>query len=318
MPEAVACNLCGDDDARVLYRLADYRLNVDDIEWPVVRCRNCGLGYLNPRPTREEIGRYYPARYFAHRGALETRYRREARYLPGPPGRLLDVGAARGDFLAMMRDRGWAVEGIEPFPDAGNPHGISIRRLSFPEECDLAGAQFDAITAWAVFEHLHDPARAFEESARLLRPGGRLVVQVPNLRSIRGRLSPFEDVPRHLYCFSPGPLAAYGRRAGLLVETVDHVTDLFSGASGREALRYWAARALGRSTGEFFRIYRTPRAERFRRWPSTSVVLAGAGLAGRILVPDWLVRAARISGEIVVVFRKPPAHAEAQGPARRA
>lgn len=305
MPEEVACNLCGSGDARTLYRLRDYRLLVDDIEWPVVQCRRCGLGYLNPRPTREEIGRYYPERYFAHRGQLENRYRREAPYLEEQPGRLLDIGAARGDFLATMRDRGWEVEGIEPFAEAGNPHGIEIRRMSFPEECDLQGAQFDAITAWAVFEHLHDPARAFEESARLLRPGGRLIVQVPNLRSIHGRLAPMEDVPRHLFFFSPEPLTAYGRRAGLRLERVEHVTDLFSGASGREALRYWAARALGKSTGEFFRIYRTPRAERFRNWPLTSVVLTGAGLVGRILIPDWLVRFARISGQIVVVFSKP-------------
>jgi hypothetical protein len=65
------------------------------------------------------------------------------------------------------------------------------------------------------------------------------------------------------------------------------------------------ARALGKSTREFFDIYRTPKRERFRRWPVTSVALTGAGLAGRVLIPDWLVRVARISGQVVAVYTKP-------------
>lgn len=306
MPEFVLCNLCGADDASRLYALKDFRFGTDDIEWPVVRCRRCGLGYLNPRPTLEEIGRYYPAEYFAHRGSLLRRYERQTRYLPSKPGRLLDVGTGRGDFLAVMRARGWEVEGVEPWGAGDNPHELQIRHSPFP---DLAGGwegeRYDVISAWAVFEHLHDPLAAFRECARLLRPGGRLVVQVPNLRSLRGRFGRTEDVPRHVYFFSPDPLAAYGRRVGLTLEGVDHVTDLFSGASGRDTFRYWAARATGKSTEEFFRIYRTPRAARFRAWPATTVLFMTAGLVSRVLVPDWLVRATHTSAEIVATFGKP-------------
>jgi hypothetical protein len=154
---------------------------------------------------------------------------------------------------------------------------------------------------------------AFHESARLLRPGGRLIVQVPNLRSIRGRLAPMEDAPRHLYFFSPRPLGGYGRRVGLRLDRIDQVTDLFAGASGRDALRYLVARALGKSTDEFFRIYRTPRGKRFRTWPATSVCLAATGLSARILIPDWLVRLARVSGEIVAVYSKPGLGARVTG-----
>ncbi len=55
MPEQVACNLCGRSNPRRLFRLRDYRLQVDDLEWNVVNCRHCGLGYLIPRPAREEM-----------------------------------------------------------------------------------------------------------------------------------------------------------------------------------------------------------------------------------------------------------------------
>lgn len=304
MPERVACNLCGADDPRTLYALKDYRYFVDDVEWSVVRCRRCGLGYLNPRPTRDEIARYYPAPYYSQRDSLGTRYRLQAQYVNGTPGRLLDIGAARGDFLAVMHEKGWEVQGIEPSVEAENPYGVPIQRAAFPEESDFPSAHFDAITAWAVFEHLHDPRSAFVECARLLRPGGVLVIQVPNLRSVHGRLSRMEDVPRHLYFFTPRALHGYADRAGLAVERIEHVTHLVSGASGREAIRFAAIRAIGGSQDEFFRIYRTPRSERLRRWPLLLPIWLGSGVLGRILFPDWLVRIARISGQIVVVFRK--------------
>jgi hypothetical protein len=92
MPEAVACNLCGLDDTRLLFRLRDYRFCVDELEWSVVRYRACGLGYLNPRPTAEENRRYYPEPYFSQRAAQTARYRRQAKYVPGELGRLLDIG----------------------------------------------------------------------------------------------------------------------------------------------------------------------------------------------------------------------------------
>jgi SAM-dependent methyltransferase len=305
MPEDVTCNLCGSENSQALYTLKDYRLFVDDEEWTVVRCKRCGLGYLNPRPARDEIGRYYPETYFSHREQLADRYRQEASYVDGPPGRLLDIGAARGDFLAVMAERGWDVEGIEPFGQAEDAHGLRIHKMSFPEDSTLPSERFDVVTAWAVFEHLHDPRRAFVESARLLKPGGRLVIEVPNFRSVRARVGRMEDVPRHLYFFTPRTLGRYGGEAGLELTTIKHVTDLFSGASGREAARYWAARALGKSTDEFYGIYRAPRAERFRRWPLTATAMTAAGFGARLLMPDWLVRAARVSGEVVAIYRKP-------------
>ena len=109
MPESVACNLCGSRDARLLYRQKDYRLAVDDTLWNLVICRRCGLGYLDPRPTVNEIGRYYPAHYYRHRRDAMPRYERQAAYVAGRPGRLLDVGTACGDFLA--RDGATWVEG---------------------------------------------------------------------------------------------------------------------------------------------------------------------------------------------------------------
>lgn len=305
MPEPVRCNLCGADDARPLFRRADERLQVDDVEWVAVGCRECGLGYLNPRPSRDEIGRYYPGGYFHRRATMLPRYERQAAYVPGDGGRLLDVGTARGDFLAVMRDRGWDVVGVEP-AEAGNPHELEIHRGAFPEDCDLPDASFDVITAWAVFEHLHDPAGAFDACARMLRPGGSLIVQVPNIRSPQGRWN--EDVPRHLYFFSEATLRKYGERSGLVLERVTHTTDLFGG-SGRGLFRYWLVRALGRNQREFYEIYRTPKRERLRRWPLLTVVWTAVSAVERVVLADVVVRKLRISGQVVAYFRKPDAAA---------
>jgi SAM-dependent methyltransferase len=309
MPERVDCNLCGGADSRVLYSLRDYRYFTDTVEWDVVRCQTCGLGYLNPRPTQDEIERYYPSRYFESRETMGERYQRQAEYVRDPRGKLLDVGAARGDFMEVMRRRGWDVEGIERF-DGGNPYGLPIHRLSFPHESPLADGLFDVVTAWAVFEHLYDPKLAFQECVRMLRPGGSLIVQVPNLRSIYGRFSRLEDVPRHLYFYSPKTLRKYGERAGAKLERVLHVTDLFGGASGRGVLRLALARSVGKSVPEFFEIYRSSRSDRFTRWPYLSVAWTGVAAVERILIPDWAVRALRMSGQIIACFRRPVADAE--------
>jgi SAM-dependent methyltransferase len=303
MPEYVPCNLCGADDARLLYSLRDYRLRIDDSLWNLVQCRICSLGYLNPRPTVSEIGKYYPQTYFGHRGHMTRRYAVQAQYVAGPPGDLLEIGAARGDFMAVMRDRGWRVTGIEP-STADNPHGLTIHRQRFPEECDLATESFDVITAWAVFEHLHDPASAFQRAASLVRPGGRLVVQVPNLRSINARFARLEDIPRHLYFFNPTTLRRFAALAGLRLEAIHHTTNMYGG-SGRSVLRRLLIHATGGDDDAFFSFYATPRRQRFRQAPALATVWTATAALERLLISDWLVRAARISGQVVAMMRRP-------------
>jgi 2-polyprenyl-3-methyl-5-hydroxy-6-metoxy-1,4-benzoquinol methylase len=304
MPESVACNLCGSRDARLLYRQKDYRLAVDDEQWNLVVCRRCGLGYLDPRPTADEIGRYYPARYFGHRRQAKSRYERQAAYVAGPSGRLLDIGTAAGDFLAVMARRGWEAVGIEPSPMTETVSGVEVLHERFPEQCSLPDDAFDVITAWAVFEHLHDPRAAFQVCARLLRPGGRLILQVPNLHSIQSRLSRQEDIPRHLHFFTEDTLRRFGEAADIRLERVVQTTDLFGG-SGRGVLRLWFVRALGGTADDYFEMYRTPRRQRFRRWPVLAPAATAVGLLERLLISDRLVRAMRISGQIVAYFRKP-------------
>lgn len=62
--EHVLCDLCRSNDSEVILKQRDLLLNVTEDEFSIVRCRGCGLIYLNPRPGRELLGSFYPAVYY--------------------------------------------------------------------------------------------------------------------------------------------------------------------------------------------------------------------------------------------------------------
>ncbi|HVF77939.1 MAG TPA: class I SAM-dependent methyltransferase, partial [Solirubrobacteraceae bacterium] len=106
-----------------------------------------------------------------------------------PPGRLLDIGAGRGRFVAAARATGWAADGIEPSLRGvvgARALGIELEQAAI-EEADVAPSSVDAAALWHVLEHLDDPGAALERIASWLRPGGLLVVGVPNLGSVQAR-----------------------------------------------------------------------------------------------------------------------------------
>jgi 2-polyprenyl-3-methyl-5-hydroxy-6-metoxy-1,4-benzoquinol methylase len=299
--EVVPCDLCGSEDARLLYVIGDFRLHVDEREWGVVQCRHCGLGWLAPRPRAHVMKRYYPASYYAERGEKHARARfaAQSEYVGPFRGRLLDVGCARGEFLRYMRSRGWDVVGLEAHAE-DLPKDIPIGRgWDAPE---LASGDFDAITAWSVFEHLHHPLGSFQRARDLLRAGGRLVLHVPNLASPRSRLAWQEDVPRHLYFFSAGTLDRYAKRAGLTLVKVHHDTRIMDG-SGGNFIRLHLARAAGKSGTEYLRWASIPsRAERRRAWPAGHFALAPFGIVERIATAPVVRRRLKLNGYIVAVF----------------
>jgi SAM-dependent methyltransferase len=143
-------------------------------------------------------------------------------------GRLLDVGCGKGRFLAAARDAGWQVLGVEFSPTSAAAarlaHGVDVVSGDFLE-APLEG-DFDVITMWHVLEHLPDPAAAIGRAAELLRPGGRLVVSVPNVDSLQARLGGERwfhlDLPRHLFHFGPRSLSAMVGRAGFHVTRIGH------------------------------------------------------------------------------------------------
>ena len=122
---------------------------------------------------------------------------------------VLDVGCSSGDRLLVMRDAGLVPSGVETSPAADYARdrlGFDVRRGTL-EEAHFPEARFRAVTLYNVMEHVHDPRRLLAEVRRILAPGGRLVVQVPNVASLQARIFQGRwaavDVPRDLYYYTP-------------------------------------------------------------------------------------------------------------------
>ncbi len=232
--ESVKCNLCNSSEHRVVYSKPDELYFTD--EWfTVVECLNCGLGFVNPRPTRAEIFRYYPPEYYAY-DDLEPRFHRR-RYeieadlirarIPDGEGRLLlDIGCANGNFPRQMRKLGWEVEGVEVSPNSKSIRDFNIYRDEFPN-IPVNEPRYDAITAWAVVEGVHDPMAHFQKVAAVLKPGGIFVFLVTNFESLSSRRLFREDVPRHLYFFTEKTVREYLTRNGLALAGVERGNKIF-------------------------------------------------------------------------------------------
>jgi len=135
-------------------------------------------------------------------------------------GAILDVGCGRGAWLAAMRRWGFACHGVEPSAEAC----ARARELGLAVACGqlwdagFPDASFDVVRFNHVLEHLHDPGRALAEARRVLRPGGLLVVAVPNHAGVvRQAFRRAEDVPYHLFAFTPPTLERLLTAAGLEV-----------------------------------------------------------------------------------------------------
>jgi SAM-dependent methyltransferase len=235
--ERVRCNSCHADNFDVLISDGrDRRHNLPG-EFRLVKCRECSLVYLNPRPTAEALGAYYPEDYapYVQRGLFGklTRLlrRREAARLRRSlraGAEVLEVGCAAGDLLIPLRDAGFRVTGVEI-----SDHAATIARGRHLDvhtgtlaDAPLAGRTFDAVIMRNVIEHVPDPRGDLEKAASLLRAGGLLSLRTDNVASLDARL--FRslwygfDFPRHLTLFSPRTLTAMVRSTGLEVAQVQY------------------------------------------------------------------------------------------------
>lgn len=207
---------------RSLFSATDRLYGTTDKAFVIVECRKCRLIRLYPQPSPAELRDYYPPDYWfvAESGAadkLEQWYRRfvlrdHLRFVERAireseeEGIVLDVGCGGGLFLQMLAERGAKkVVGLDFSLDAAN---VAWRRAGVPAACGtlsrppLSNASCAAITMFHVLEHLYDPASYLDAAHRLLRPDGRLIVQVPNAACwqflLFGERWNGVDVPRHL------------------------------------------------------------------------------------------------------------------------
>jgi SAM-dependent methyltransferase len=235
--EHVACDLCGIDKYVERYRKPDTWLYLNQFQYPVVECINCGLVYVNPRPTADDTGRYYPPWYHNGRNdekhieryALQYTYIKTYRF-----NTLLDIGCAKGDWLEYINKKspGSELHGVDAFSDSVNHDALRFQK-AFLYDAILESNYFDLVTAWAVLEHVHTPSAYFEVVSRVLKKDGKFIFLVTNSESFYGKYAYVEDIPRHLYHFSKKSLIQYAQKYAL------NVVDIFYDD------RFWDGRGMG-------------------------------------------------------------------------
>ena len=242
--EPVVCYVCGSGDHHHFVTAQD-DLGGTPGNFRFVRCTRCGLAYQNPRVALDDIGAYYDDTYIAHRkkrnwGVLTPLFERAMNKLDIEKDRLvsryvtltkdsevLDVGCAVGTFLQRLRQQyGARVSGVD-FKDlstAPSMQGVDFHCGLFYNAL-LEDERFDLVTMWHFLEHDYDPLRSLETARRVLKPNGRLVIEVPRLdsRTFRwfGDRWPGLQAPQHTVLFDRDSLLRAVRKSGF--EVVDYL-----------------------------------------------------------------------------------------------
>ena len=188
--QRLACALCGSRDAQPVL---EKRIDGPGAALPFLlwRCAACGLVRTEPQLAPRELEAYYAEEYWGGIEAADSNWiRRDQRYRTGflcrfrGEGSVLDVGCGLGFFLRALDPKRWDRYGIEPmpFPYREAAHSLGADRVLNTEliAAGLPSGKFDVVTFWDSLEHLPNPRAVLQEVRRLLRPGGIILIGLPN------------------------------------------------------------------------------------------------------------------------------------------
>jgi 2-polyprenyl-3-methyl-5-hydroxy-6-metoxy-1,4-benzoquinol methylase len=220
----VSCDLCGGDDHALLFVKEGFHH---------VRCRSCGLVFVNPRLANHlEAQRCSGTGSMGEDALTPSQRRRLSRELMGLErfrhlNRILEIGAGRGWFLKEAQRAGWETWAVEINADAlaylgrAGVHQIVIQPA---EEFDAPAASMDVVRIWDVIEHLQSPREAIARMRRTLRPGGALRLATTNFASLSRRVNGPEWVylngADHIVLFEPATITRLLEQAGFVNVTV--------------------------------------------------------------------------------------------------
>jgi SAM-dependent methyltransferase len=149
---------------------------------------------------------------------------------PSSTVRLLDVGCSSGAFLQSALHLGFTAEGVEPSADAAQTARAAGLKVftGYLEQAQFPDASFDAITLIEIVEHLRDAQSLLQECARILKPGGVVLVTTPNAhswtaRAMGARWAGFSlnDMGGHISFFNPHSIGLLATRCGLQTHHIE-------------------------------------------------------------------------------------------------
>ena len=218
--EIISCIFCGVDDSFPLIHENGYTGR---------KCRRCGLIYISPRPSREDIRNLYAGdgaitssqSQLAAEGDKRLHARLTVKILRGyaSGGKLLEIGPGTGLLMNQARAEGFKPYGVEP----NLIQAEYIRnRLGLPcESRELSdaypGELFDVVYHCDVISHMYDPCTEFRTMRERLPPHGVLIFETGNMGDVRpDRLAmvPQFQYPDHLFFFSSGNIESLLQLSG--------------------------------------------------------------------------------------------------------
>lgn len=235
------CPVCGAAELTPVFDVVDQLVSHDSFS--LLSCAQCGCRLTERAPDQAGSSMYYQsAEYISHsntsRGLINRIYqavrkrtlRQKVKWVERSTGlsggRVLDVGSGTGAFVHELRKAGWQADGLEPDPIARQvaQTDFAVTLLDIDRLFQLPVGSFDAITLWHVLEHVHDLNGYMNQLHRLLKPGGRLLIALPNHTSFDadyfGKWWAAYDVPRHLYHFSPDSMRHLATKHGFTCRSI--------------------------------------------------------------------------------------------------
>lgn len=234
-----ACPCCADTDlAHALDGGTDFETGLGNYD--VRECTNCGIQFTVPQPLKEDVHLLYADRSshdFDSSGAFVDRLRRynNIRQLKRLPARFrdkdrisLDYGCGSGFFTKSMREYLFGRVVGSDFHEKPPPLVAATRDIEYIPDTGLETlrGELDLIVCRNVLEHTVDPVGFIARLHDLLKPGGAILVEVPNRRSIwnrlLGRYSFNYYLPRHIYHYDEPSLARHLAGFRIIGRWFDH------------------------------------------------------------------------------------------------
>lgn len=239
------CDLCGGGHLELMFMSRDRLFGIDG-EFPLVKCQDCGLIFISPRPSFAEMGRFYPLEdydLYQKAAGLRDRGLEELGRLHGPrkgriekyqpPGTLLDIGFGDGSFLYFMKETGWEVTGIdfnEKMVEAAKKNGIKAIAGQL-QDAGFKDGEFDVVTLWGVLEHVQSPRETIEEVSRITSDQALLVIYTQNAAAPEAKVLGSDwfiyEAPRHLYSFDSSTLSQLLASGGFKISEIVYETPLY-------------------------------------------------------------------------------------------
>jgi cyclopropane fatty-acyl-phospholipid synthase-like methyltransferase len=166
-----------------------------------------------------------------------------------------------------MAARGWDVEGVEISESSQRISDFPVHTQEF-QDIPVNEPAYDAVTAWAVLEHVHNPMAYFQKASRVVKKGGLFVFLVTNFHSAASRHLFCEDIPRHLYFFTRETVRQYLDKTGFALEKEDNGRNIYKLAPNNWLAFFVQTRLRGKeftyadvplTSKEFRRRYQLPR-----------------------------------------------------------